>query len=255
MAFQDLLLLDHFLYSFKTSDFNRLKMLCEVLKHCEHTKVVRPDASYEGVYLLARDGSYLELLLNPEKTPNKFALAVSTLSPNQTQLNELPKRYPHLSWSTQQIFDADNKPWHTYFGQHPLDEVVKQGIILWAMQYQNLRRHRPYQYQKKPRPQEDYTIQEFTATRFKIPPRYLDIVRVQSQWVPGNHTIGDKKAILRILNPSLNEFEIIMEVDEAKSESKPVSVTMQLVEDAELKSQEVKGLRLTRQQNSIIINF
>jgi hypothetical protein len=207
------------------------------------------------VYLLARDGSYLELQKNPEKTPSTFALAICLLSSHQERLNLLPKRFPELPWSTHQIFDADNKPWHTYFGQAPVEDAVKQGIILWAMQYHNLRRHRPYQYKKKPPSKKEYTIQEFRATRFKIPRRYLEVVKLQSQWVPGNHTISENKAILRILNPGLNEFEIIMEVDEEAAESKPISVTMQLVEKAKLESQEVKGIRLTRQQNAVIMNF
>jgi hypothetical protein len=255
MALEDLLILDHFLFSFKIPVFNRLKSLGDLLKNCEHRKITRPDTSYEGVYLLAQDGSYLELLMNPEQTPGVFALALSSLSPEQETVKALPSLYPKLQWSTQQIHDADNKPWYTYFGQAPIQDTQQQGLVLWAMQYQNPRRHRAYQYKKKLPSKTKFTVKEFTATRLKIPPRYLDLVRVQSQWVPGNHNINDQKVVLRVLNPSFHEFKIIMEVDEEKAENKPMSVTMQLVEGTEIESQQVKGIRLTRQQDMLIINF
>lgn len=255
MALQDLLILDHFLYSFKVPIFNRLKGLRDLIKNCEHKKITRPDASYEGVYLFAQDGSYLELLRNPEQTPGVFALALSSLSPEQETVKALPSLYPKLQWSTQQIQDVDNKPWYTYFGQAPIQDTQQQGLVLWAMQYQNLHRHRAYQYKKKLPSKKKFTVKEFNATRLKIPPRYLDLIRVQSQWIPGNHNITEQKVVLRVLNPSFHEFEIIMEVDEEKAENKPMSVTMELVEDTEIESQQVKGIRLTRQQNILIINF
>ena len=255
MALQDLLILDHFLYSFKIPIFNRLKSLGDSLKNCEYRKITRPDTSYEGVYIFAQDGSYLELLKNPEQTPNVFALAVSSLSPKQETVKALPSLYPKLQWSTQQIQDTDNKPWYTYYGQSPIQDTQQQGLVLWAMQYHNLRRHRPYQYQKKLPSKKKFTIKEFISTRIKIPPRHLDLIRVQSQWIPGNHSISDQKVVLHVLNPSFHEFEIIMEVDEEKAENKPMSVTMRLVEGTEIESQEVKGIHLTRLQNMLIINF
>ncbi|MFX0169535.1 MAG: hypothetical protein ACFE89_09315 [Candidatus Hodarchaeota archaeon] len=255
MAVEDLLLLDHFLYSFNTPVFNRLKTLSDLIKNCEYSIITRPDTSYEGVYLFAQDGSYLEMYKNPVQTPNIFALAFSSLSSDQETVGELPTRFPTLQWASEQILDAENKPWYTYFGQAPIAATRQQGIVLWAMQYHNLRRHRSYQYHKKTPSRKKFTVQEFTATRFKIPPRYLEIVRTQSQWIPGNHNITDSKAVLRVLNPSLNVFEAIMEVDKDKAESKPVSVTMQLVEGAQITSKHIKGIRLTRQQNTLIINF
>ena len=255
MSVENLLLLDHFLFSFNTPAFNRLKALSDVFKNCEYSEIKRPDASYEGVYLFARDGSYLEMYQNPTHTPNVFALALTTLSPSQEAITELPERFPTLQWATQQIQDAQNKPWYTYYGQFPVESSLQQGVVLWAMLYHNLRRHRPYQYRKKSPSKKKFTIQEFTATRFKIPPRYLEVIRTQSQWVPGNHSISDSKAVIRVLNPSLNIFEIVMEVDEEKAESKPVSATMQLVEGTPIESQQIKGTRLTRQHDTLIINF
>ena len=255
MSVENLLLLDHYLFSFNTPAFNRLKALCNIFKNCEYSEITRPDTSYQGVYLFARDGSYMELYQNPAHTPNVFALALTTLSPSQEAVIELPKRFSTLQWATQQIHDADNKPWYTYFGQFPVTSSLQQGVVLWAMQYQNLRRHRPYQYHRKSPSKKKFTVQEFTATRFKIPSRYLEVVRTQSQWVPGNHSISDTKAVIRVLNPSLNIFEIIMEVDEEKAESKPVSATMKLVEGAKIASQQIRGTRLTRQNDTLIINF
>jgi hypothetical protein len=255
MSVEDLLLLDHFLFSFNTPAFNRLKALCDALKNCEHSEITRPDSSYEGVYLFARDGSYLELYKNPTHTPTVFALALTALSPNQEAVTRLPSRVPTLQWATQQINDAQDKPWYTYFGQFPVTSSMQQGVVLWAMQYHNLRRHRPFQCKKKTPSKKKFTVQEFTATRLKIPPRYLEVVRTQSQWIPGNHNISDTKAVLRVLNPSLNVFEIIMEVDEDRAESKPMSATMQLVEGAKIQSHQIKGTRLTRQHNTLIINF
>ena len=255
MSVENLLLLDHYLFSFNTPEFNRLKALCDVLKNCEYSEITRPDASYRGVYLFAHDGSYLEMYKNPTHTPNVFALALTTLSPDQEAVIELPERFPTLQWATQQIHDAEDKPWYTYFGQFPVESSLQQGVVLWAMQYHNLRRHRPYQHQKKSPKKKKFTVKEFTAIRFKIPSRYLDVIRTQSQWVPGNHSISDTKAVIRVLNPSLNIFEIIMEVDEEKGESKPVSATMKLVEGAKIESQQIRGTRLTRQRDTLILNF
>jgi hypothetical protein len=252
---QDLLILDHFLYSFSPQVIKRLTSLCDVLKNCERRKITRPDGSYEGVYLFAQDGSYFEMLKQSEQTPPLFALALSCLAPGQETVTKLPTEYPQLPWHKHQISDADNKPWYTYYGQVPVEEVERQGLMLWAMQYHNLRRHRPYQYQKKPPLKKEFTIQEFKAVRIKIPALYLNLIKERSQWIPGNHSIDDQKAVLRCLTPSFDEFEISIEVDTEKGESKPVSLTMLVDENAEIESQAVKGIRLTRIQNTLILNF
>jgi hypothetical protein len=255
MALQDLLILDHFLYSFDVPAFNRLRALINVLKNCEYKQVTRPDSSYEGVYLIAHDGSYLELLKHPMQTPSAFALALSSLSTSQETVNQLPKLHPKLQWFTHKVSDSNNTPWYSYYGQVPITETQRQELIIWAMLYHNLRRHRPYQYYKKPPSKREFSIQEFTAVRIKMPARYIDLARLSSQWVPGTHSFSDQKATLRILNPSFHEFEISLEIDKEKPESKLVSVTMELVEDAQLESQQIKGIRLTRLQNTLILNF
>ncbi|MFW9934961.1 MAG: hypothetical protein ACFFDU_05585 [Candidatus Thorarchaeota archaeon] len=255
MALQDLLILDHFLYTFSLPVFKRLKALCSLLKKCEYRQIVRPDARYDGVYLIAQDGSYFEMLRHEEQTPNIFSLAMASLSPTQDTVRLLPSRYSDLNWFTQKIHDSEDKPWYTYYGQIPITEIHRQGLIMWAMLYHNLRRHQPYQYQKKPPSTKDFTIKEFTAARIQIPPSYLDLIRVQSQWVPGNHTISDQKVILRLLNPSFNEFEVSLEVDAEKAQSRPISISMQLVKEAPIESQQIKGIHLTRLQDKLIINF
>ena len=255
MAIQDLIILDHFLYSFEVPAFNRLTSLCEIIKHCNHHKIDRPDASYEGVYLFAQDGSYLEMLKHPMQTPKIGALAVSSLSKDQEPVRLLPSRHPQLQWFTHQIRDADNQPWYTYFGQVPIEEIQRQGFMMWAMLYDNLRRHRAYQYQKKPPSDKEFSIKEITAVRIKMPSRYLDVVHQQVQWLPGNHSISDNKIILRALNPSLNEFEVTIETDQQETENKFVSVTMQLNSKAQIESQQVKGIRLTRLQDKLVLNF
>lgn len=255
MAIQDLIILDHFLYSFEVPVFNRIKNLSELIKQCKHHTINRPDASYEGVYLFAQDGSYLEMLKHPIQTPRVGALAVSSLSPNQEPVRLLPSRYPQMQWFTHQIQAADNQPWYTYFGQVPIEEIHGQGFMLWAMLYDNLRRHRAYQYQKKAPSDKEFTIKEFTAARIKMPSRYLDAIRHQSRWLPGNHNVSDNKIILRVVNPSFNEFEVTIEADKEDTQSKFVSVTMQLNSDAQIESQQVKGLRLTRLQNKLVLNL
>ena len=255
MALQDLLILDHFIYSFEVPVFNRIKNLCELIKRCEYHKIGRPDAIYEGVYPFAQDGSYLELLKHPTQTPKICAIAVSSLSPNQEPVRLLPTRYPQLEWFTHQIQAADNQPWYTYFGQVPIEEIQRQGFMVWAMLYDNLRRHRAYQYQKKPPSEKEFMIKEITAARIKLPSRYLEKIRQQAQWLPGDHSISDNKIILRAVNPSFNEFEITIESDKQETENKFVSVTMLLNPDAKIESQQVKGIRLTRLQNKLVLNF
>jgi hypothetical protein len=255
MALQDLIILDHFLYSFEVPAFNRIKSLCDIIKHCEYHKIDRPDATYEGVYLFAQDGSYLEMLKHPLQSPKIGALAVSSLSPNQEPVRLLPSRYPQLQWFTHQIRAADDKPWYTYFGQVPIEEIQRQGFMLWAMLYDNLQRHRAFQYQKKPPSNKEFTVQEITATRIKMPSRYLDTLRHQSQWLPGDHNISDSKIILRIVNPSFHEFEVTIEADKHETESKFVSVTMKLNSEARIESQQIKGFRLTRLQDKLVLNF
>lgn len=255
MESMDFLILDHFLYSFHASAFEKLKPLCDILKHCEHTTVVRPDVSYEGVYLISQNGSYLELLLNTDDDPNIFALAISSISPQEGDVNELPRRFPTLNWATQQIFDSDNQPWHTYFGQAPIEEAVKQLVVLWAMQYQNLARHRPYQFRQTPQPKEHFGVREFVGTKLKIPKKALNIVKVQSQWLPGKHRIGTKTARLHIPTASQNMFEVTMESNENINESIPLSITMRLSAEADMESQELEGLRLTRRNDILIIDF
>ncbi len=255
MALQDLLILDHFTYSFPPQVINRLQALCGVLKSCETRKITRPDGSYEGVYLFAHDGSYFEMLKQPEHTPPLFALSMSCLSSDQETVRNLPSQHPQLQWHKHQINDSKNKPWYTYHGQVPIEEVERQGLMFWAMEYNNLQRHRPYQHQKKTPSKGKFTVQGFKAMRVKGPELYLDVIRERSQWIPGNHTIADQKAVLRLLNPSFDVFEVSIEVDKEKGESKPISLTMLIDKNAEIGSQETKGIRITRIQNTLILNF
>ncbi|MFX1318371.1 MAG: hypothetical protein ACFE9O_04445 [Promethearchaeota archaeon] len=255
MALQDLLILDHFMYSFPPQAIKRLTALCGVLKSCETRAITRPDGSYEGVYLFARDGSYFEMLKQSEHTPPLFALSMSCLSPGQETVKNLPSQHPQLQWHKHQIKDSDNKPWYTYYGQVPIEEAERQGVLLWAMEYHNLRRHRPYQHQKKPPSIDKFSVQEFKAMRVKVPRLQIELLRERYQWIPGDHSIGKQKAVLRLMNPSFDVFEVSVEVDKEKGESKPVSLTMLVDKNAEIESQETKGVRLTRIQNTIILNF
>lgn len=251
----DTFTLDHFLFSFHPTRFAALPVLSEVFKNCEHTVVTRPDVSYEGVYLIAYNGNYLELLKYDEEYPNIFGAAVSSLFPEKNDADQLPELFPELPWTSTQIFDNKHKPWFTHYGQAEAEEAVKQKVIFWAMHYHNFSRHRPYSFRKTPPPIDEFSVQEFLFTKCKIPVEAREVVKQQSQWLPGSHKFQKKHVTLSIPNASQNKFEIVLEFDENTSESEPLSVTMRLLEKSKLPIDEYKGFQLIQKADLLTMNF
>ncbi|MFX1301321.1 MAG: hypothetical protein ACFFAL_01335 [Promethearchaeota archaeon] len=247
--------LDHFLFSFHPTRFAVLPVLCGILRNCEHTVVSRPDISYEGVYLIAHNGNYLELLKYDEEYPNIFGAAISSLFPDKGDTNQLPKLFPELPWANTQIFDDKHNPWFTHYGQAEAEEAIKQKVIFWAMHYQNLSRHRPYSFRKKPPSRDEFSVQEFLSARGKIPVEAREIIKQQAQWLPGTQRFEKKRVTLTIPNASQNKFKLELDFDENTTDSLPVNVTLRLLGNIEIPSKEYKGFQLTQKKDVLIMNF
>jgi hypothetical protein len=255
MGIMDYFTLDHFLFSFHPTTFATLPELSDVLKNCEHTVVTRPDVSYEGVYLIAHNGNYLELLKYDKDAPNICGAAVSSLFPEKGDTDQLPQLFPQLPWTHTQIFDDKHKPWFTHYGQGEAEEAIKQKVIFWAMHYQNLLRHRPYSFRKTLPQSDEFSVQEFLSAKGKLPVEARDIITQQSQWLPGSQKFEKKRVTLTLPNASQNKFEFELDFDENSVDCQPVSVSMRLMEDIEIVSKEYKGFQLTQKKDVLTLNF
>lgn len=255
MGIMDNFTMDHFLFSFHPTHFASLPDLCNVFKNCDHTVVTRPDVSYEGVYLIAHNGNYLELLKYDEGYPNIFGAAVSSLFPEKGDADQLPELFPELPWTSTQIFDDKHTPWFTHYGQAEAEEAVKEKVIFWAMHYHNFSRHRPYSFGKTPPSIDEFSVQEFLSAKCRIPLGAREVVKQQSQWLPGSHKFEKKCVTLSMPNASQNKFEIVLDFDENASESEPGSVTMRLLDKSKLPVGEYKEFQLIQEADLLTIDF
>ena len=254
MKLLDLFTLDHFLFSFHPEEFAPLPALCDIFHNCEHKITTRPDMTYEGVYLIARDGNYLELLKYDESTPNIFGSAFSSLKPNEGDADQLPTVFSDLHWVTAKIFDNNQVPWYSYYGQMHPAEAIGEKVIFWAMQYHNFDRHRPYTFKKVP-PKGLFSVREFLSVHGKIPLDRFELVKEHSQWVPGSKTIDTHQITFLLPNASQNRFELKLDFDEAIPDGQPISITMKLLDNIQIDSQDLRTVEIIQKKEILTMTF
>lgn len=253
--FSELLTLDHFLLSFHSRRFAQLLPLCKVLKNCEQKVVTRPDVSYKGIYLIAHNGNYLELLKYDDKSPNIFGIAFSSLFPEKGDIDDFLQHYPNLTWSSKKIFDNQHNPWYSHFGLNPIEEAIKGKVVFWAMKYHNFARHRAYQYMRTPPPVKDYSVEEFLAASIIVPGDTRAIVEQQAQWVPGKHRIDENSASFIFLNASRNKFDLRLEFNDAITDCRLESISLKLLKGIKVGSLDFSPIQLIQKKTSLTMTF
>ena len=245
--------LDHFLFTFQSTYFQKLKKLSSIFKNVDHKTMEGSDYHYEQVVLMVRDGTYFECI-NGEDS-NNLGLALNSSNPEKIDVDVLPELYPNLNWTIREIKTPDNKPWFTYYmaSQPDLDdpELLFQ---CWAMQYQDITRHRVYQYQKT-LPISEFTINELVSATVRIPPEYLKSVKYQFQWLPGQKQIFADRAVLKISNATGNSFMLVLLVDKEVVGITPTDITFKLVENEMIEVPELEGINILGNQNNIKLDF
>lgn len=212
-----------------------------------------PDYRYEQVVLMARDGTYFECINGEES--NNLGLALSSSNPEKVDVDVLPKHYPNLDWMIREIKTPDNTPWFTYYmaSQSDLDDP-ELYFQCWAMKYQDMTRHRAYQYQIKP-PIAEFTIDELVSATVRVPPEYLKSVTYQFQWLPGQKQIFADRAVLKISNATGNSFMLVLLVDKEVVGITPTDITFKLVENEMIEVPALEGINILGNQNTIKLDF
>lgn len=253
MDLHEYLGLDHFLFIFQTAFFQKLKKLSSIFKNVDHKTMEGSDYRYEQVVLMARDGTYFECI-NGEDS-NNLGLALSSSNPGKIDVDVLLELYPNLDWAIREIKTPDNTPWFTYYmvSQTDLDDP-ELYFQCWAMQYQDMTRHRVYKYQTKP-PIAEFTIDELVSATVKVPPEYLKSVKYQFQWLPGHKQIFADRAVLKISNASGKFFMLVLLVDKEVVGITPTDITFKLVENEMIEVPELEGINILGNQNTIKLDF
>ncbi len=253
MDINEYLGLDHFLFTFQSAYFQKLKKLSSIFKNVGHKTMEGSDYRYEQVVLMARDGTYFECI-NSEDS-NDLGLALSSTNPEKIDVDVLPEFYPNLDWTIREIKTPDNAPWFTYYmvSQPDLDNP-ELYFQCWAMQYQDMTRHRVYQYQIKP-PIAEFTINGLVSATVKVPPEYLKSVKYQFQWLPGQKQIFADRAVLKISKATGKFFMLVLLVDKEVVGITPTDITFKLVENEMIKVPELEGINILGNQNTVKLDF
>lgn len=253
MALNEYLGLDHFLFIFQSAYFQKIKKLSSIFKNIDHKTMEGSDYRYEQVVLIARDGTYFECI-NGEDS-NNLGLALSSTNPEKVDVDVLPKLHPNLDWMIREIKTPDNTPWFTYYmvSQPDLDDP-ELYFQCWAMQYQDITRHRVFQYQIKP-PIAEFTIDELVSATIKVPPEYLNSVKYQFQWLPGQKRFFADRSVLKITNAIGNLFLLTILVDKEVVGITPTDITFKLIKNEIIKSQEVEGINILGKKNTVKLEF
>jgi hypothetical protein len=253
MELARVLCLDHFLLTVGEPVFGELESLCGVFKRCFRKATVRPGASYEAIYLEAWDGSYLEFIKNADEEPNVFALAVCSAIPNLTDVNQLPMLYPCLRWLSEAIRDSENNAWYTCHRLAPTENVKSPTVVFWAIEYQNLSRHRVYQNRLVPPSKAQYSISGFTSIQVKVPQSCINSVEYLGQWLPGTRETGRRRARLVIPDASRQAVEVLLEVEQGLGEARLAGVSMALIKDIRKYPKRLTRIAFGREGSSLVM--
>ncbi|MCG3217599.1 MAG: hypothetical protein KAR35_01250 [Candidatus Heimdallarchaeota archaeon] len=251
--------IDHILFSIKSDCFEKLLKLTKILKNTTHRITERPDETYEGIYIMARDGNYVEFLLDDGDSPLDMGFAVSSFEPEKADVDQFSDLYPEIEWDiTDQIYDPNNKPWYKAIS-YAKKEYDKRGvdtssfrIMIWAMFYQNYEKHRTYIYRKNPKPKEEYTIEELLSCKVVVPESYIPIIKVHDTYLP--QKFNQEKMELVIRNASGNSFTIEFETYKGKAAILE-SITFKMCEFNPKKEMDHEGFRIKINENLMTLVF
>ena len=126
-----MLAIDHFYISISKEQFRQVKEELILLEDVEHKVTVRPDFTYEGIYLKFDNNTYFEVLCADCDVPvGTIGIAISDLENNDKLTKVLKSNYSSSEKLETEDVKKEGKKWFKY-----MNKPFKPDLYLWSMQY------------------------------------------------------------------------------------------------------------------------
>lgn len=227
--------------------FEQLKDLNKCLKNTFFDRIERLDTTYEGTYIFARNGTYLEFL-NTLGSKYIFWLEIGWFSKNPDIFNvdQLPDNFAELEWQTFSIKNEDYEPWYDAYISSPVEVPYHLNFTSWGVNYHKIRRKGE---------SSNYSVEKFVLLQMDVPEAYLELVKHSSQWFPTKRKINKSKAILEVPQGHNDLFEIILNVDASLDKPKSVVLRAKRCDNDLHLSLKLGSLNLYTEKEEIIFHF
>lgn len=222
MNLEDSIILDHFFLMVNGQLFQRLKELALILRNTQVDRIERPDVTYEGIYIFAKNGTYLEFL-DTTGTNYDFYLGLGLTSKNSS-LNVTEKYlelYSHLDWEIHKILNKNNEPWYNAYMLSAKKACPNLDFKNWLIKYHT---------QKRKRDDYNFSIEKFSSMRLEVPKCFSKLIEYNIQWLPSISKISENKAVLKIPQNSDDSFTISIVFDDSLHKPNAVELKALLVD-------------------------
>lgn len=247
LSINKVLSLDHFFLMVNPQLFEQLKDLQGILKNTLFDRIERPDAMYEGIYVFAKNRTYLEFL-NTAGSKYAFWLGIgwSSKDPRIIDVDSLPEAFPDLEWQTFAIKHSNNEPWYDAYIPSPVEVSYHLNFTSWGVKYHTKRRTRK---------SSNYSIEKFVSLRLDVPETYLKLVTHSSQWFPTKRLITEDKVVLEVPQGKDDSFRIFLYADSSLDKPKSVELRARKYNHDLSLSEKLGSLTLYTNNEDIVFQF
>ncbi|NHJ02889.1 MAG: hypothetical protein EAX86_12200 [Candidatus Heimdallarchaeota archaeon] len=244
--FKESIFLDHFFLMINDKIFQEALELPKIMKNTINDRIERPDTSYEGVYVFAENGTYLEFLTTAG-TEYDFYLGIgmsfrSTDSLNMELLNTL---FPELDLVVYNIQYSDNSPWYDAYMLQPAKKCKKINFTSWLINYHTKRTRKSIQ----------QLLREFSSLKLTVPQCYLELMDYSIQWLPIERKFTSNSGFLNIPVTKNSSLSVEITVNPSTEQFIPVEVKADMINHKSDISRSLGDLKVATRDRELIITI
>jgi len=196
------LLFDHIYRVVDDNTFDELKVLSRIFPVSSHEKKNTNYGHWEGIYITARDGSYLEFIRKDHDWNEQFiSVATSSFIQQNNLFNKICQIYPQHKYNLLKINTPAGEPWmHTTMMESPI-----KNIYFYAIEYQTQQLKKRTQRGKN---KNNWAI-SMDSIEFDASQEQFDKIPLLVDWFASNVVIKNDKAEIQLTKPDGTKFVMI----------------------------------------------
>lgn len=258
--------LDHFYTSFPKDYFDSLKQLTKICKGVQHKQTNKVfDSSIDGIYILTKDGHYIELInrktsLGNEK-PNFIALN-TFLSPlkDESTLHSLVreklpwKRTPQPSKipdnGSYQTEDIGKEWFHVWYVENKI--AHDENTSIWIIDYQNKKFNRTLNNKSL---KMEFDFKQVLDVKWSLNSKGFEVMKTEGRWSSKEYKNMGDSLLLTLNNPNGKDvnFEFIKN-DERKQGFEAIALE-KMDKNIEFELQDNSFIELMDEKNKSTLFF
>ncbi|MHA2248784.1 MAG: hypothetical protein ACXAD7_00410 [Candidatus Kariarchaeaceae archaeon] len=253
MALSNVLGLDHFILSFATPEFEKLKPLTDIFHGINHRIIETPEHKYEGIYIMLADGNYIELLHQKfavEEHKVQMSVVLCSYTPQEADVDLLPTLYPNLNWESDEALKPGGEKWYKSFSL----QNNNMEFMTWGMKYYDLQANKVLSNRTNP-PETQHSFSELISTNILLPSVLTDTVIYMTTWFPEKvDQPRHDQLYLSIPNASNHNFQLTLSCEDT-ARIIPKEIVLRMNTPFYRKSSDIDGIETISEEKIVKIDF